>query len=190
MPHATSSLPALAAPPDADVDESVIDAEFTPTEPADRSEVSGQTSEVRAEPDLTSDLRPLISEFTPEQDRDHAWLVDAVKGPVRKRVLTALAAAAGRLNVTELARRVGVPQDRVSHHLGILKSKGLVHDHQAGRFIEYECAPGLVRLEQREDGRLSLTLSRGNGVEVTLTAPGVAKAPVASDGAPMNTDKT
>jgi DNA-binding transcriptional ArsR family regulator len=170
---------ALLALPAPGVD--VLDPEFVPIEDAAvRSPDSGVS---QSSPASSPDPCPLTPGFSPDQDRDHESLVDAVSCSVRRRILMALTSSpAQRLNVTELARRVGVPQDRVTHHLGILKNKGLVYDHQAGRFTEYECAPGLVRLEQREDGRLCLTLSRGNGVEVTLTAPGVVKARVATDG--------
>ena len=46
---------------------------------------------------------------------------------------------------------------------------GLVHARRAGRCIEYQCAPGLVRLEQL-NGKLTLTVSRPSGATVTLAA--------------------
>ena len=64
---------------------------------------------------------------------------------------------------------MGVAQPTVSNHLNILRRMGLVRARRAGRCIEYQCAPGLVRLEQ-VNGRLTLTVSRPSGATVTLAA--------------------
>ena len=46
---------------------------------------------------------------------------------------------------------------------------GLVQTRRVGRCIEYQCAPGLVRLELL-NGKLTLTVSRPSGATVTLAA--------------------
>ena len=78
------------------------------------------------------------------------------------------------------------PYRFVSNHLNILRRMGLVFTRRVGRCIEYQCTPGLVRLEQR-DGRLTLTVCRPSGATVTLGAslpqapsPQVQAAPAVS----------
>jgi DNA-binding transcriptional ArsR family regulator len=95
-------------------------------------------------------------------------LLEVLKCDVRQRALETLAPG-DRVPVGQLARRMGVAQPTVSNHLNILRRMGLVRAYRAGRCIEYQCAPGLVRLEQL-NGQLTLTVSRPSGATVTLAA--------------------
>ena len=104
----------------------------------------------------------------PVERRELVELMEALKCDVRQRALEALAHG-DAVPVGQLARRMGVAQPTVSNHLNILRRMGLVHAHRAGRCIEYQCAPGLVRLEQ-QSGKLTLTVSRPSGATVTLAA--------------------
>src|SRR5688500_2007697 len=94
--------------------------------------------------------------------------MEALQCDVRQRALETLSAG-DRVPVGQLARRMGLAQPTVSNHLNILRRMGLVHTRRAGRCIEYQCAPGLVRLEQKS-GQLTLTVSRPSGATVTLAA--------------------
>ena len=65
----------------------------------------------------------------------------------------------------------------LSHHLGHLRTAGLVFCEQSGRCKWYEAAAGRVRYQRQGPGRFSLTVTaRGGDVAVTLTA-GVAEPP-------------
>src|SRR5690349_2903180 len=77
---------------------------------------------------------------------------------IRQRALEA-PAPGDPVPVGQLARRMGVAQPTVSIHLNILRRWGLLYTRRAGRNIEYQCAPGLVRLELL-NGKLMLTVSR------------------------------
>lgn len=190
--QADPSLPALPEPV-------VIEAE-TPEVSDQRSDVSGrepevrdQTSEVRAEPVLTSELRPLTSEpdFRPltsrpdppppsaglsdEQQRELDGVLDAVRCPVRQRILLDLAdtgtGAGGRANVGLLARRTGIDVNTLSTHLGKLRDKGLLFSKRQGKEVWYEAAPAHVRC-QRTDTETTLTITaRSTGIAVTIHLP-------------------
>src|SRR5688572_13354707 len=115
-------------------------------------------------------LRPRAADaaFSDHQRRELVELMEALKCDVRQRALETLATGEA-VPVGQLARRMGVAQPTVSNHLNILRRMGLLHTRRAGRCIEYQCAPGLVRLEQF-NGKLTLPVSRPSGATVTLAA--------------------
>lgn len=43
----------------------------------------------------------------------------------------------GARNVSALANESGMPIDKVSHHLGVLRAARLVETHKQGRYINY-----------------------------------------------------
>jgi DNA-binding transcriptional ArsR family regulator/ABC-type Mn2+/Zn2+ transport system ATPase subunit len=108
-------------------------------------------------------------------------VLDAVHCPVRRQILLDLAAH-GRTHVGGLERRTGVSAKTLSHHLGHLRTAGLVFSQRSGKHIEYESAPDRVRYERHADGtgeRFSLTVSaHGGGVAVTLTVGGSLDIPM------------
>ncbi len=55
--------------------------------------------------------------------------------PTRLSVLVAL--QAGEMNVSDLCKKLRVPQPTVSHHLGILRMAGLVLNQRRGKEIHY-----------------------------------------------------
>lgn len=59
----------------------------------------------------------------------------AIACPTRRALLDTL--SQGEKNVSELVRAVPVSQSAVSQQLAVLKSAGLVHERQAGRFRYY-----------------------------------------------------
>ena len=64
----------------------------------------------------------------------------------------------------------GIAQKTLSHHLGHLRTAGLVFSQRSGKSICYEPAEGRVRYQRHPDGHFSLTVTaRGSGVAVTLT---------------------
>jgi DNA-binding transcriptional ArsR family regulator len=151
----------------------IIDAEF---EEAVTEEVRGQKPEVSEEsgaasPHLTSDLRPLTSSsFAPAGQRDMDACHEAVHGEVRQRLLLSLATA-GPAPVSTLAERTGIERPTVSHHLGLLKLGRIVHNRRRGKHVQYECAPGCVRVH-REGPHLFLTVTQTpGGPGVTIFAP-------------------
>ncbi len=67
-------------------------------------------------------------------------VLDALADPIRRRILTALAAE--ELCTTHLQAILGAKQTLVSHHLRILRDAGLVLTAPCGRFTYYRLAPG------------------------------------------------
>ena len=57
--------------------------------------------------------------------------------PLRLRILAQLVRRPGRC-VCDLAAELGVGQPAVSHHLGLLRTAGLVLPHREGPRVEYE----------------------------------------------------
>ena len=119
--------------------------------------------------------------FSDCQRRELVELMEALQCEVRQRALETLAPG-DSVPVGQLARRMGVAQPTVSNHLNILRRMGLVRAHRVGRCIEYQAAPGLVRLEQHS-GKLTHTVSRPSGATVTLgaTMPINAETPKAEE---------
>jgi DNA-binding transcriptional ArsR family regulator len=113
-------------------------------------------------------------------------MFEALNSAVRRRVLLELSAAGGgegaqagpgRLSVAALAQRVGIPQKRLSRHLGILKMRGILHSRQSGQTVWYECVPGTVRRDPHPDGRPRLTVTHPSGAEVTFSTAAATSAP-------------
>ena len=71
----------------------------------------------------------------PKQAKQCAELLQAIAEPNRIRIIDAL--RTGQKNVTELAKLLNVEIVNVSHHLGVLRQAGLVHDEKHGRFVVY-----------------------------------------------------
>ena len=72
--------------------------------------------------------------------------------------------------------------DKARDKAGILRRMGLVRTRRAGRCIEYQAAPGLVRLEPLNE-KLTLTVSRPSAATVTpaATMPVNAQTPKPED---------
>jgi DNA-binding transcriptional ArsR family regulator len=70
-----------------------------------------------------------------EVNRLHADLCSALGDPTRILILYALAAE--RLNVSELAQKIGITQPAASRHLKTLRERGLVRPERQGPSIVY-----------------------------------------------------
>ena len=77
-----------------------------------------------------------------ESDRC-ARLLRAVGDPERLRIIQVL--RGGPKNVGELASELGVETVNVSHHLGVLRTAGLVQDNKQGRFVIYQLHPDIFQ---------------------------------------------
>lgn len=74
-----------------------------------------------------------------KQAEDCATMLQALAEPNRIRIIECL--RTGSKNVTQLARELGVEIVNVSHHLGVLRTAGLVEDIKDGRFVIYSLHP-------------------------------------------------
>lgn len=72
----------------------------------------------------------------------HAQICQGLADP--KRILLLYALAEGPRRVTDLAEALGLPQPTVSHHLKILRERGLVTAEQEGTAVYYALADGRV----------------------------------------------
>jgi DNA-binding transcriptional ArsR family regulator len=68
-----------------------------------------------------------------------ADLLQAIAEPNRIRIIECL--WDGSKNVTELSKLLDVKIVNVSHHLGVLRSAGLVRQEKKGRFVVYSLHP-------------------------------------------------
>jgi ArsR family transcriptional regulator len=75
----------------------------------------------------------------PKQAKQCAELLQAIAEPNRIRIIDSL--RTGSKNVTELAKLLNVEIVNVSHHLGVLRTAGLVQDEKHGRFVVYSLHP-------------------------------------------------
>jgi ArsR family transcriptional regulator len=84
-----------------------------------------------------------------------ATLLQAIAEPNRIRIIECL--TDGSKNVTELAKLLNVEIVNVSHHLGVLRSAGLVVHKKKGRFVVYSLHPEYFNSPVNGDGRGSAT---------------------------------
>ena len=81
---------------------------------------------------------PITSGLCQEITLLHAQVCQGLADP--KRILILYALADGPRRVTDLADALGVPQPTVSHHLKILRERGLVVAEQEGTAVYYALA--------------------------------------------------
>lgn len=77
-----------------------------------------------------------ISELTLDQLEEATAILKAIAHPHRMAILS-LMEEGQKLTVTEIQKRLGLEQSVVSHHLGILKDKGVLISKRDGRRIIY-----------------------------------------------------
>lgn len=83
-----------------------------------------------------------------------ADMLAALAEPNRIRLIECL--RTGQKNVTELARMLNVEIVNVSHHLGVLRTAGLVLDEKQGRFVIYSLNPKIFNSESSKATSLDL----------------------------------
>ena len=76
-----------------------------------------------------------------------ARMLKALADPERLRIIDCL--RQGPRNVTDLSRELAADIVNVSHHLGVLRSAGLVLDEKHGRFVVYQLHPEVFESKGR-----------------------------------------
>lgn len=79
----------------------------------------------------------------PTDHKADAAFLQAIAEPNRIAIIKSL--AQGSKNVTELAKELNVEIVNVSHHLGVLRTNGLVKDEKHGRFVVYDLVDATVK---------------------------------------------
>lgn len=77
-----------------------------------------------------------IKDLSPESLEKASAMLKAMAHPVRLSIIRCLEPEKG-LNVTEIHKRIGVEQSTASHHLGILKDKGVLASRREGKNTYY-----------------------------------------------------
>lgn len=87
------------------------------------------------------------TEFDIEKLPVAAEMLKAIAHPMRMAIVSYLDGGA-KLTVTEIHERLGIEQSTTSHHLGILKSKGVLSSKRDGKntyyFLRHEELSGLL----------------------------------------------
>ncbi|VTT99048.1 family transcriptional regulator : Transcriptional regulator, ArsR family OS=Pirellula staleyi (strain ATCC 27377 / DSM 6068 / ICPB 4128) GN=Psta_1414 PE=4 SV=1: HTH_20 [Gemmataceae bacterium] len=89
-----------------------------------------------------------------KQAKDCADMLQAIAEPNRIRIIECL--RGGSKNVTQLAKELGVEIVNVSHHLGVLRTAGLVQDEKNGRFVVYSLHPKIFNNDSAKATHLDL----------------------------------
>ncbi|NMC58122.1 MAG: helix-turn-helix transcriptional regulator [Candidatus Methanofastidiosa archaeon] len=88
-----------------------------------------------------------LSSLTPEQLEKASSMLRAIAHPVRIAILNLLDGGK-KLTVTEIHEQLGLEQSTTSHHLGILKDKGVLSAKREGKntyyFIRHENLLGII----------------------------------------------
>ena len=82
---------------------------------------------------------PIVMEFTdlkPEEVEKASNMIKAISHPMRLAILGHLGEG-NQLNVTEIHNLLGIEQSTASHHLGILKDKGILASVRKGKNTFY-----------------------------------------------------
>ncbi len=77
-----------------------------------------------------------FSDLKPEEVEKAANMIKAISHPMRLAILGYLGEEK-QLNVTEIHRLLGIEQSTASHHLGILKDKGILSSVRQGKNTLY-----------------------------------------------------
>jgi ArsR family transcriptional regulator, nickel/cobalt-responsive transcriptional repressor len=89
-----------------------------------------------------------------KQAKQCADMLQALAEPNRIRIIESL--RTGPKNVTELAKLLNVEIVNVSHHLGVLRTAGLVQDEKHGRFVVYSLHPKIFNQDNSKATSLDL----------------------------------
>lgn len=77
-----------------------------------------------------------FSDLNPEEVERAANMIKAISHPMRLAILGHLGDEK-QLNVTEIHQLLGIEQSTASHHLGILKDKGILASERKGKNTYY-----------------------------------------------------
>jgi DNA-binding transcriptional ArsR family regulator len=77
-----------------------------------------------------------INQLTPDQLDEAANMLKAIAHPLRIAILSHLEGGK-KLTVTEIHELLGIEQSTTSHHLGILKDKGVLCSKREGKNTYY-----------------------------------------------------
>lgn len=106
-----------------------------------------------------------------------AGMLAAVGEPTRMQVLHLL--TRGPHNVGQLAAAVGIPMVNMSHHLGVMRTAGLLDHEKDGRRVIYSLRPEVFAPGGAADvlgtltlGTVRLTIVRGPGDDDALEGNG------------------
>jgi DNA-binding transcriptional ArsR family regulator len=77
-----------------------------------------------------------FSDLKPEEVESAANMIKAISHPMRLAILGHLGEE-NQLNVTEIHNLLGIEQSTASHHLGILKDKGILASVRKGKNTFY-----------------------------------------------------
>ncbi len=78
-----------------------------------------------------------IEDLKPEQLQAAADMLKAIAHPIRMSILAVLEDEK-KMSVTEIYESVNVEQSTASHHLGILKDKGVLSSERVGKKTYYK----------------------------------------------------
>jgi len=88
-----------------------------------------------------------INDLKPEQLEEAANMLKAIAHPMRMAILSNLEDGK-KLTVTELHELLGIEQSTTSHHLGILKDKGVLTSKREGKntyyFLKHENLSNII----------------------------------------------
>jgi DNA-binding transcriptional ArsR family regulator len=83
-------------------------------------------------------------DLSAEELEKAASILKAISHPIRISILNALEGGE-RLTVTELHKILCIEQSTASHHLGIMKDKGVLVSHREGKNIYYSLRDDKIR---------------------------------------------
>jgi DNA-binding transcriptional ArsR family regulator len=115
-----------------------------------------------------------------EIDAIQATVLRALASPHRLRIVHRL--GAGTLDVTELARTLGMTQAATSQHLAAMRSVGIVEAHRDGRSVRYGLAdPGFLNACDLMRNALVRRLTRLGDLAAAAGDEAARNAPATTD---------
>lgn len=88
-----------------------------------------------------------VTDLNPEELENAASMLRAMAHPMRIAIISLLEDGV-RMNVTEIHKKLEIEQSTASHHLGILKDKGVLNSQREGKktfyFLKHESLKNII----------------------------------------------
>ncbi|HEY2838163.1 MAG TPA: metalloregulator ArsR/SmtB family transcription factor [Pirellulales bacterium] len=112
---------------------------------------------------------PKLAMKTESDFESCAARLKALADPDRLQIVISL--LQGDKSVTSLTDELGMPMDKVSHHLGVLRAANLVQTQKQGKFVIYSLAPEVAAAGASATGTKTIDLGCCQLDLVQLVAP-------------------
>jgi len=96
---------------------------------------------------MSANIKIKATDLNPEELENAASMLRAMAHPMRIAIISLLEEG-DRMNVTQIHKNLEIEQSTASHHLGILKDKGVLNSQREGKntfyFLKHESLKNII----------------------------------------------